>query len=263
MNVICSIGKGEVSTAACLKCAQTGGRCGYDYVVLRKMFEGDQNEKRQTEIHVTDLLGCLKKAWYEKTQPKCEVVHELLVRSLGVIIHEGMACTNALVQTEIPLKYEDLIGAADILYEDGRLLDIKSTRWLMPDKVPYGSHELQVNLYAYMLEKMGKKVTSMQIQYIDTSGPTKCRRCRVEVRMINGELRCPVCGNYIKNSHLGAVLVDVQRMRMEDMESLIKDRKSSLLAAMITNMAPEASPGWACSSYCSYTDECEEQSEED
>jgi hypothetical protein len=257
MNVICSIDRGEVPIEQCLECSKKEeNRCGYDFVLLKKMFAVNERDWRRSEIHVTDITGCLRKAWYEKTHTKAELVHELMVRSIGTIMHESMQIITPDVESEVMVKWEQLVGSADIYYSNGRLLDIKTVRWLRPDRLPYGSHSLQINIYGWMLRKMGKKVEKMQIQYIDMSGPTKCRKCNISVRMENGRIHCPSCGNTIHNSHLGAMLMEIEPMHDNDIARLVKDRQSALAAALITGMPPEVEPGYLCI-YCNHQLECQ------
>lgn len=133
-----------------------------------------------------------------------------------------------------------------------------NTRWMYVNKLPYGSHSTQVNIYAWMLRKMGREVNRLQIQYVDASGPTKCRKCRVPVRAILDEsggieLKCPKCGNFVTSAHLGAYLVDIPLWTDEEVEDMILEKKENLEAALAMNMPPEAEPGFLCA-YCSHRD---------
>ncbi len=136
-----------------------------------------------------------------------------------------------------------------------------NTRWMYVNKLPYGSHATQVNIYAWMLRKMGRKVKQLQIQNVDASGPTKCRKCRIPVRAViddNGgmELKCPKCGNFVTSAHLGAYLVDIPIWTDEEVESLILERKENLEAALAMNLPPTMEPGFLYA-YCSHRDlEC-------
>lgn len=251
MKITCSAGKGEMAHTACLACALSSGHppCGFDYMILRSLFDDRTSEKRRSEIHVTDLTGCLRKAALDKLSPAAEVVHETLARWMGTHMHGVLEGSNDLVDSELDVAWAGIVGRADVVYRDGRLLDFKTSRWIFPAKLPYGSHALQVNIYAWMLRKMGRPINRLQIQYIDMSGPTKCRKCRVPVRMIEGELKCPQCSNFVSGAHLGAVLVEVPLMTDEEVEDQILHRKEALQAALDMNFPPEAEPGYLCS-YC-------------
>lgn len=252
MNIICSAGKGEMSAEDCLTCARTGDQlCGYDYIILRTMYANNSSASRRGEIHVTDLTGCMRKSWYDKSAPEAERPHETFARSVGTMIHGAIEGSDQWVESELRVEVEGIVGRADIVYYDGRLVDLKTTRWLYTSKVPYGSHAIQVNLYAYALKQMGRPVSRLQIQYLDMSGPTKCRKCRVPVQMFDGEIKCPVCFQYVKGAHLGAYLVDVPMMPEAEIKQLFEDRRDTLQNAIDMGMPPEMEPGFLCA-YCSH-----------
>lgn len=259
MKINCSAGKGVMDSKDCLACAleNRGAQpCGFDYALLKGLFAHDEHEDRAKEIHVTDLTGCLRKAYYSKTEQSADYVHEMLTRSLGTFTHAGLETDNdEFLFSELPVAHNDIVGRIDTLYKDGRLIDIKTTRWIYPDKLPYGSHSLQVNIYAHMLRKNGRDVNKIQIQYIDMSGPSKCRKCKVPVRMFDGELKCPNCFQYVTNAHLGALLVDVPIMDEAEIEMHVNERVETLKAALSIQMVPEAEPGFLCA-YCSFQEIC-------
>jgi len=260
MKIHCSGGKGELEHEACLACALSarGGQpCGYDYALLKAIFAGSQKEARRKEIHVTDLAGCLYRAYLDKTRHPAEYVHEILARWLGSAVHAHVEGSDEYLDSELPLAVDGLVGTADVVYQDGRVVDTKTTRWLYVHKLPYGSHELQLNLYAWMLRRLGRAVTRLQIQYIDLSGPTKCRKkgCGVPVRMFDGELRCPSCFGYVPGAHLGAALVEVPIWPEEDVERLVAERKNALEEALVFGRPPEREPGFLCA-YCAHREYC-------
>jgi len=255
MNITCSAEKGVLDTEKCLVCALDTPPCGYDRAVLKNIFGDSQHEERKSTIHVTDLTGCIRKAWYEKTNPAPEYPHEALTRWLGTKIHGAIEGSDEFMDSELPVVWDTLVGKSDIVYKDGRIVDIKTSRWLIPSKLPYGSHVLQVNIYAFMLRKMGRDVSRLQIQYIDMSGPSKCRACRLAVRMYDGVYRCPSCGKEIKNAHLGAMLVDIPIMRDDEIMERISERKENLENAMAMGIAPQKEPGYLCS-YCNSVEIC-------
>jgi CRISPR/Cas system-associated exonuclease Cas4 (RecB family) len=239
----------------CLQCALAPGisPCGYDYALLKSLYGDSEKEDRRNEIHVTDLLGCPLKAYWDKTDPAPERPHEMLTRWMGTAVHKALEGSDEFMDSELKVDIEGITGRSDIVYKDGRLLDIKSTRWLYTTKTPYGSHAMQVNVYAYMLRKMGTPINTLQIQYIDMSGPTKCRACRVPVRLINGEIRCPNCMKIPTGAHLGAHLVDVPLMTDAEVEEVILGRKERLAASLEMGLAPAMEPGYLCG-YCNYKD---------
>jgi CRISPR/Cas system-associated exonuclease Cas4 (RecB family) len=133
-----------------------------------------------------------------------------------------------------------------------------TARWLTPSKLPYGSHELQVNIYAEMLRQHGKDVHSAAIQYIDMSGPTKCKRCKVVYQPVNedGDLACPKCGGISPEAHTGAVLVEIELRDRDEIQQLINGRRDTLLKALSDNVMPDAEPSFLCE-YCQFVNLCE------
>jgi len=253
MNITCSAGKGVMTTEACKACAlkEEHAPCGFDYTLLKALFSSSEQERRRNEVHVTDITGCLRKSFLDKTNPAPEVVHETLTRWLGTAVHAGIEGSDVVVDSELPVSWEGLVGKSDIVYKDGRLVDIKTTRWIYPEKLPYGSHVMQVNIYAYMLRKMGREINRLQIQYIDMSGPSKCRKCRVPVRWVDGELKCPVCNGFVKGAHLGAYLVEAQLLTDAEIETYVIDRKEALQGSLEMGMMPEMEAGYLCA-YCAH-----------
>jgi CRISPR/Cas system-associated exonuclease Cas4 (RecB family) len=262
LDVMRSAGRGLVYYGECLACALQSGRppCGYDYALLKAMFGSSEKSERANSIHVTDLTGCPRRAYYDKRDPSPEYVHEMLVRWMGSGFHAMVepAEHDPCFQSELPLEHNGIVGRTDLFYQkDGRVVDLKFTRWMYIDKLPYGSHVLQVNVYAWMLRRQrGVEVNRLQIQYIDASGPTKCRKCRVPVRMVDGELKCPKCLSAIKGAHLGAYLIDVPVYTDEEVEKQILERKTNLEAALAMGFPPEPEPGFLCS-YCAHAEKCQ------
>jgi hypothetical protein len=120
---------------------------------------------------------------------------------------------------------------------------------MTPSRLPYGSHQLQVNIYAYLLRQLGREVNRLFIQYVDMSGPTKCRKCNVPVERIDGNNVCPKCLSAPREAHLGALLIEIPMMDDEEVKSHIETRVGVLRGAMDSGAIPEGEPGFLCN-YC-------------
>jgi hypothetical protein len=129
MKIKCSAGKGEMDHEDCLVCSLKGDTslCGYDYAILRALYSHSEVEERAREIHVTDMTGCLRKAWYSKSFPMSETPHAMYYRGVGTIMHGGLERSDFYLQSEIPFDVEGVKGRVDMLYKDGRLVDLKTT----------------------------------------------------------------------------------------------------------------------------------------
>lgn len=260
MNIRCSGGKYDepITKQQCLNCAlESNGKqpCGYGYRLLYSLL--DTQEDRTEEIHVTDLTGCMRKAYYSKVEPEPPFVHDLLVLWMGNVVHDALDIDNDEVSSEVPVATGDVIGRLDAKYtSDGRLEDVKTTRWMSVTKLPYGSHETQINYYNAMQEE---KSDSLQIQMIDLSGPTKCRKDNVLYRMIGGRLQCPICGVTNENAHLGAYIVDVPVWDKEYTVRELEYKAAVLKQAIEDGDLPDPEPSYLCG-YCPFS-QCEQHPE--
>ncbi len=141
-TVLCSAGRGELFKEDCLACALEGKQnyCNIDYTLMKALL----TDKERTGIHVTDLTGCLRKAFYDKTTTQPEYPHNMMYRFQGTIAHGVLEFHSDADEAEVPVAALGIEGRMDI-YRQGRIIDVKTTRWLTPSKLPYGSHALQVN----------------------------------------------------------------------------------------------------------------------
>lgn len=254
-KIMCSAGRGEMTKKACLCCALNGNnQCGFDYALLNALYQ----DKEREGIHVTDLTGCIRQAYYNKVQAPLEYPHEMLNRFLGTAVHkyiEGFP-TQGAYDSELPLEAMGLVGTADVVYKDGRILDFKTTRWVKMDRLPYGSHVQQLNVYAALLRAQGREVTSAAIQYIDLSGPSKCTTCKGPVKPgEDGVMACTRCGRTLPNAHGGAVMVEVQLEPPGVVAEWIQTRLKLLQMSLEAAETPDAEPSYLCD-YCSYQERC-------
>lgn len=262
MDIICSAGKGQLSKEECLACSRELPPCGYDYALMRPLLEA---QEARPDVHVTDLTGCIKQAAWKKVVPMPERPHETLVRAAGVWIHSCLEQNehDDFIRTEIPVEGLGIVGRADVIYANGRLVDFKTTRWIRQDKLPYSSHGMQTNIYAQLLREMGYEVTEIFIQYIDVSGPTKCRKHQRPYQKIDGVWQCPVCGGTSNNAHGGAVMIEIPLIPEEEIKEFITTRRDIIQDVQDQwevfgeGTLPMGEPSFLCN-YCAYQDQCEE-----
>lgn len=255
---MCSAGMGITTKGGCLECAlKLENRCGFDYSVLNALYK----DKERTGIHVTDLTGCLRQAYYTKVSGAIEYPHQMLTRFLGTGIHkhiEGFAIPE-VYDSELPLEGLGLVGTADVVYKNGRLVDYKTTRWLKIDRLPYGSHVKQLNIYAAILRAQGREVTSAAIQYIDLSGPSKCTTCRGPVAPDDGGVMvCQRCGKTLPNAHPGVAIVEVGLEEDALIAEWIHTRLKILELSIEQDQTPEPEPSYLCD-YCPFRSRCENE----
>jgi CRISPR/Cas system-associated exonuclease Cas4 (RecB family) len=204
-------------------------------------------QDRSKEIHVTDLIGCALKSYLDKKEPAPEYPHEMLMKFIGIAVHDAVDANDEHVESEIEVKGDGFVGRMDARYKN-LLEDLKTTKKIYMNLVPYGEHALQLNVY----RMADDNDSNLRINYVDLSGPTRCRSCKVAVRYANGVLICPRCGWQPKNGHLGSILVDIPRMNEEGIEVFIKERVELLQNSLDTDTPPEAEPSWLCK-YCPHS----------
>lgn len=264
LRIRCSAGKGEMDHTECLACARKAENiCGMDYSLLASLYNG--SEDRSGEIHVTDLLSCPRKVYLSKTQPIAVTPHEMMPLFKGLAVHDRLEeSSKALppyppVYSELPVKVGELVGRIDLAYltdeNKWRLLDIKTAKELYVSLVPYGEHETQTNIYAWMLkQQFGMNIDEIFIQYIGMSGPTQCKKCRTSVVYTPAGFQCPSCEKMFEKGHLGVMLVPIEKYSDDEVREVVETRLALIKNALENNELPAGSPGWLCK-FCSF--ECD------
>ena len=255
-TLLCSGGKGEVTKEGCLACARSMQQnCGYDYSTVSVLL----SEKERTGIHVTDITGCLRKAWYEKTTTQPEYLHARAYLLIGNAMHKYMEVNAEGGEAEREVKAMGIEGTMDI-YRDGNIVDLKTSRWITPAKLPYGSHAMQVNIYAEMMRALGHEVKRLFVQYIDMTGPTKCKTCKAMfVPDESGYLSCPRCKREYSAAHAGAELIEIDSYPREEVQEYINERRDILTNSLETGTAPAQEPSFLCD-YCAFKNICNPKS---
>lgn len=254
-NYICAAGKGEVTSDECLLCAyQKENICGFDHAMLSKILAP---EDRSPGIHVSDLVGCSLKAYNERNIDAPEYIHHRLSLFLGKSVHAYLESHDAPThQNEVSVSGWGVVGTADVVTTNGRVVDYKTIRKLDKFFLPHASHALQLNIYAAMLEANGTNVEELYVQYISTDGPSRCPACNKMV-IPGGEFgyQCPQCGRSKKSYHPGVYLVEVPKMDRDDIQALIVERASDLEACLALQSAPKGEPSWVCG-FCRFKENC-------
>ncbi len=107
-------------------------------------------------VHVSEVTGCLRRAWYERKYGLVEAHPRLIIYAIGNGLHEALQdyLTRRGWQAEVELSVDAggfrITGHAD-LYDPGRNIVVElKTASRLPDK-PYRSHLTQLNAYLFML----------------------------------------------------------------------------------------------------------------
>ncbi len=147
--------------------------------VLEWFREIAEERKRLYEpdvLHVSEVTGCLRKAWFERRYARVEAHPRNIIYALGNGIHEALQKHlvkrgwQAEVECMLDLGDFKLTGHADLFDpETGTLLELKTCSKL-PEE-PYRGHVMQANTYTYMLH-----ASATYIVYIEKRGRVRVFR---------------------------------------------------------------------------------------
>jgi CRISPR/Cas system-associated exonuclease Cas4 (RecB family) len=121
------------------------------------------DKPRKTGLHVTDLTrDCLRQTWYEKHLGAFNNPSTMLSFWKGRKLHE----TPILKEHELELEWNGILGTID-QYEDGTLLDLKTTTAkFFPDKLPE-PYRRQLEYYTVLLQRNGYPVQTAQVLFFN------------------------------------------------------------------------------------------------
>jgi CRISPR/Cas system-associated exonuclease Cas4 (RecB family) len=248
-----------ITTKACLECALERGvpPCGFDYTLLKYIYS--HKRYRALDIHVSDLLTCPRRAWYDKQMEYPTTASSKLIVTLGTLQHKLLEeMEDEHYKAELIVDADGVVGTTDAYYNDGRIVDYKTTRNMNTKYLPQKKHIMQVNMYAHALRQMGHPVTSAQIQYIDLLGATKCRCKAFAVPGPKGKAICPQGHGPIPNGHLGGYLAKVPLWDEEKTGEVYNERKDYLVENLENGSIPEqVEPDFLCL-YCPFLQMCDE-----
>ena len=188
--------------------------------------------KEREGIHVSDLVYCLREAYYRKTDPQPLSETDLMFFADGAERHGVLEGLSGL-QSEVKIEYGGVQGTVDIVGDYP--VEIKSTR--SNKELPY-HYFVQLGYYAAMLDS---KVGILLVQRLNNrEAPWECLR----VEWSPDEIK--------------AIRADLE------------ERSMMLVAALVTkNPAPlpkcelppdEKGQPWKCR-YCAFTKSCAELEE--
>lgn len=169
----------QVLFADALAVSETEGSWdGIPHEVLTLMAQ-QVTKERPDGISVTQLLGCPRKVFLEKTNDFFETPLSNWPALRGTLVHailEEQGGDNASVEVRYEKQHRGVTisGQPDSIRAIGtgkkRLLrDWKSTNKLPQYDSAYSSHKLQVNLYRWLLD-LDPRFTEIEVVYISMDG---------------------------------------------------------------------------------------------
>ena len=232
----------------CISCAGTSS-C-FPPAYLRLLFLSQLKER--SGIHVTDLTGCLRKAFFGKTEAAPPIrPGSMLPIMMGNLVHGALEGHGGETERKVSMTLDGvtIVGSVDAV--DGGIVEYKTTRWLKVGNLPYGNHKTQVLYYAVLLREMGEPVAKATIFYLDLSGPSRCPRCKREV------IDC-ACGYRHTDTHRGVATFPVlfSDSELDEARAEMLGRAKALHHALEQGIAPSMEKSWLCR-YCDFKETCD------
>jgi len=168
-----------VAFADALAVSETEGSWnGVPHEVLSLMAQ-QVTKERPDGISVTQLLGCPRKVFLEKTTEFYEAPLSNWPAMRGTLVHailEGQSGDGATVEERYEKQHRGVTisGQPDSVRAVGKgkkrlLRDWKSTNKLPQYDSAYSSHKLQVNIYRWLLD-LDPRLTEIEVVYISMDG---------------------------------------------------------------------------------------------
>ena len=265
VGVKCPYYKRPIKFKECLECALAKDTpCGIPYGLLKA--GSVLMSKPRPEVHVTDLTGCLRRAYFSKVADYYEPPSQWIAAILGIFIHsklEQFAPPGSDIELSLgatTLSGVKVVGTVDLLYK-GEIRDTKSKRFLTPAKQPSASNARQVNIYRWLLIENGYEAESATLEYLALRGSTRCQKCKCEViQRDDKKWECPKCKKTWdeKKAHNGTYRVKVEMYPLDAIARWIDGRATLLDDALkLGTIAPKVGEkdNWLCD-YCSFENEC-------
>src|SRR4030042_1282335 len=202
---------------------ETGWYDGYPYPVVMGIM--GLLERDTTQVHVTDLTSCLRRAYLQRITDVYPSLKRMYWLFRGALAHQLVENTRepySLVEVRFQRRVDGVTvgGRPDKRVPTRReIYDFKTTRHITLKNLPYGEHATQVNIYRWLVEPHFQ-IDRLFLVYLDMS------RC--------ASLEVPI----------------------EDVEEYVTERARILQGAMASGTLPVGEPSWLCD-YCEVRDECQ------
>jgi CRISPR/Cas system-associated exonuclease Cas4 (RecB family) len=150
----------RVSIEACIGC----GVC-YPKQLLAAMLKPLTYWTDDATLRVTQLIGCLRKNYFDRTSGAHVRLDEAYILSRGSLMHYRLLRFFPRRELEIRGDFNgiEVQGHIDAMDDDDNLYELKTVAW-MPKK-PYNHHMQQLHSYYTMLEMNGIPVGHLRLIY--------------------------------------------------------------------------------------------------
>lgn len=152
-------------------------------------YDAQRDRSQQVEVGPSAIGGCRRRVWHDlKQSPKTNRETESLAAILGTFIHAGVEEAikredpfgdNFLIEIEV--QDGDLKGHCDLFIRDkGLVVDWKTTKMKSLRYFPSQQQRMQVQVYGYLLSKMGYKVNDVSLVAIPRDGEMSNIKAHIE-----------------------------------------------------------------------------------
>lgn len=152
-------------------------------------FDAQRDRSQQVEVGPSSIGGCRRRVWHDlKQSPKTNRETESLAAILGTFIHAGVEEAikredpfgdNFMIEVEV--QDGDLKGHCDLFIKDkGLVVDWKTTKMKSLRYFPSEQQRMQVQVYGYLLSKMGHKVNDVALVAIPRDGEMADIKAHIE-----------------------------------------------------------------------------------
>ena len=148
-------------------------------VIIKSLLKS--KEERPKEITTTEIIGCLRSSYIKKTTDYYVYPEDLYYIFRGQIVHSILEETKAEIKEKRFYNKINGIGFSGKIdsYNKGVLIDYKTTKQVPKYGKVYPHHDLQLNIYKYLMEKEGIKVNALNLIYISMDS---CKKIPVLLR---------------------------------------------------------------------------------
>lgn len=211
----------------------------------QRFYEAINSDYRSKNIHVSNLTGeCMRKSYYNMVYPQSFGMRLAMIFWWGKMAHKQQVFDHH----EVPLEYAGVVGTCDE-YEDGVLVDKKTTESLKYVKKPSDHYVRQIEYYALMLREGGwkKPCDSQDPKHVCTPGPVPVNEANIFYM------------SKAKDEKGKTAEIKIPLRPHETIKKEFLDKAKQLTDAVKTGKVPprikNAPRSWECE-YCDYFKKC-------
>jgi len=232
---ICIANDKEISFEDCLACATGPNHCGMPAEVILGIISSIKDfSSEPNEIHVTELLGCIRNVYLTKTRDVATPPSSLYYAFRGKLTHSIVESYKSdernIIETRYKRRVGDLVitGKPDVIYPHKKTIrDYKTCAKVPRFNTPYTTHREQLEIYKWLVAET-IPIDNLEVAYLSMTEPKLC-------------------------------LVKKQRS-LEEIGLWVQDKANQLHKALTEDVVPDVPKTfpvyWQCTGYCAVNKYC-------